>query len=330
MSRINIENSLYLSNKEFEIVGMIDYGKFGAGTCVEGHPIRYGVEVKDSDGNVYVYGNVCIAKPFILKYWNLSEDQLNDEDVLRAGKYLWIIARDELGDFTKDIPHPKDVNYDFKKLAGILREIVKGARKKKSVHLKELMKVEGHKKKVAKFLTDNSEQHEIVKKLVTCFKKNKQTKILTNWEKSFIISVVTQHNNMRVFSDKQLDVANKILKSKNEDRFQEITRILNKATNIVDKLNEDERQYLFSFQQLFFERGSLTDKQIEVLRSIVTTNYDEFIGRSVKKWLMEKNFSISKNGVIKDVETRTPKAIKAFIEVDGKTFNSWVPISALL
>lgn len=337
--RINIDTSLYLATKDFEIFGEVDYETFGAGRCVEGHPIRYGIEVADGEGNIFIFGNTCIYKPFVLKHWELDESRLEDPNVAKAGRNLYIIARDNLADYVNDLPHPKDLDWDFGKLNEKLKNIVKTAKKTKNKHLAKLKHEIMYKKQIENFKKAVPDQFELMgmlKQKIHRLKENDMLGVLSNWEREFIISINTQHRDMRIFSDRQIEIINRILdKNENRSKFlkgkEDIVKLITKATTNIDKYNDRNIQFILSLQSQFYSKGFLSERQVEVLRDIVDQDYSKFIGKMVKSWIIEKNFGISNtNGVVLDVEVKTEKAIKGTIQVGEVKFDGWIPISTLI
>jgi hypothetical protein len=342
MSKINIETSILLSTQEFKIVGEVEYTNFGDGICVEGHPIKYGIEVEDEQGNIYVFGSQCIAKPFILKHWNLKLEMLDDPDVMRAGRYLWVIARDGLEDFVDNVPHPEDLDWNFKELKEQLKVIIAKAKKTKRVQLKELMEKEHMKFYVEKFKANNAEQFDLIRGLVEKLKGLKESNklgILNSFYKEFSGSVIDQHRRMKVLSDKQKAIIKRIIdlketyddvKTENADLQSKIT----KAVNMVDTLGDWDREFIFSIQSQFYDKGSLSEKQENKLEEILNKGdqYSEYIGREMSSWITGQKVGTSDvRGVIKSVRTiaKSGKAILCTFEVNGQLYEEWVPVSQL-
>ncbi len=332
-SRINIESSIYLATQDFKIVGDIDYGD-RSGMCVEGHSIRYGVEIEDQNGNIYVFGNVCVAKPFILKFWKLEPKMLDDENVIKAGRYLYIIAKDGLRDYMNEVPTPEDLNWDFKKLKEKLREIVSKAKKEKSKHLKILSRDLVEKVKMEKFKKTHKLQFELVQKLLDKLKSLKERDLLfllNNWEREFVISVISQHRSMRIFSERQVNIIEKIISKRDdtEDLDEEISSKLTKAISILDKLSEKEREYIMSFQSQFYSKGSLSDKQLNLLDNLINRDFDIYVGRELSEWITKQKTDINGHGKIISVEAKTEKAILCQFVINDMEYKSWIPLSQL-
>ena len=337
--RINIDTSLYLATKDFKIVGEVDYEEFGAGRCTEGHPIRYGIEVDDGEGQIFIFGNTCIYKPFVLKHWELNESKLENPNVAKAGRNLYIIARDNLADYVNDIPHPKDLNWNFELLNTKLKNIIRDAKKAKTKHLVELKREINYKKRIKQFKNSVPDQFELMeglKQKIQRLKESDMLGVLSNWEREFVISINTQHKDMRIFSDKQIEIINRLLdkpedKSKFMDENSEISKIITKAVTNLSNYNDNTVEFILSLQSQFYSRGSLSERQIEVLKNIVNQDFTKFIGMRVKSWIIQRNFGVSNmTGTVVEVETKTAKAIKGTIQVGEVQFDGWVPISTLI
>lgn len=336
--KINIETSIYLATQEFKIVGEVEYEKFGAGRCCEGHPIKYGVELSDEEGNIYVFGSTCVYKPFVLKHWELDSNQLEDPNVMRAGRNLWIIARDNLKDYITEIPHPKDLDWDFVKLNEKLKVIVANAKKTKKTHLKKLAMETKTKLRIERFRKTNETQCELIRALVKkvkYLKEKGELGLLSSWEREFIVSIIGQHRDMRVLSEKQRAIMERIINTeisieKHSAENKEIAEKLTKAVKSLGNLSIKEHELILSFQNQFFRKGSLSERQLEVLDNIIHSDSNKYIGIKMKSWITEQKSGLEgKYGVIKSVEVETARAILCKFDVDGTEFKSWVPKSQL-
>jgi hypothetical protein len=341
--RINIDTSLYLSTQDFKIVGEVDYGEFGAGRCVENHPIKYGIEVADESGDIYVYGNTCIYKPFVFKHWQLTAAHLEDPNVEPAGRNLYIIARDELEDYINNIPHPKDpeIDWNFEKLNKILKKVIKDAKSKKNKHTVELRKQKTYKAKKEKWNTTHKEQCDLMTALEAkdgILQENNMFELIDKdgFYDEFIGSVLDQHSDMRDMSEKQIAIINKILdfpetREEVEAASQTVSTLLTKGISNLQSYSENEREYILSFQTQFYKYGRLSPKQIAVLTNIVEDNKSQYIGRLMTSWITGKKTSIpDTNAKIIGVSRETQKALLAKFEVNGISFEDWVPKSQLV
>ncbi len=339
MPIVNIEVSILLSTQEFKIVGDVEYDSFGDGVCAEGHPIKYGIEIEDEHKNIYVFGNQCIAKPFILKQWKLKLKMLDNPDVMKAGRYLWVIARDGLEDYIDDIPHPKNLNWDFKELKNRLKTIVLGAKKVKKVKIKELMKQERMKSKIEYFKNTHKKQYELINNLISKIKrlkKNNTLGILNDFYRGFIVSVIGQHHELKVLSEKQMVIIGKILQLKEEAEVKgNLNDKITKAISLVDVLGEWDKNFIFSLQSQYYEKGTLSEKQKNKLDEILEKNeqFKEYIGKEMTTWITEQKVGISGvHGIIKSIKTmaKSGKAVLAVYEIEGKLYENWVPISQVI
>lgn len=329
MSKINIEASIHLATQDFKIIGDVDYLEFGAGMCCEGHSIRYGIEVEDENGEIYVFGSQCIAKPFILKHWNLKPEMLDNEDVIRAGKYLWVIKRDDLLAHTGNIPTPEDVNFDFKLLKEKLKVIVRNAKKGKRAAIKKLMREERMKDVIKNFNDNNLKQVELIKKLREV-SKNSQN--FNEWECEFIMSVFNQNLSLKKLSDKQLKIIERLV-SVPEEADSVIGEKLKKISNIKT-LDDWSNNFVISVRKQYQMKGTLSEKQINLLDKILkdnTTEYSEYIGAEMSKWITnEKSGIIDSCGKIVKVIRVSEKAILANFAVNDIIFKEiWIPKSQL-
>jgi len=337
-NRINIDTSIILATQDFKIIGEVEYDEYGQGSCCEGHPIKYGIEVSDEEGNIFIFGNECIAKPFILKHWELEPEMINNPDVIKAGKYLWIIARDGLADYIEDIPHPKDLQWDFKKLKEILKEIVVGAKKKKNKYLKELKKQEKWKMYEEQFEDNYPEQYNLIEQLIKKVKRlkdNNTINLLNSWEKEFIVSVIGQHKTLKVLSEKQLSIIERLLTVAKPDKNldKEINNKITRLINMVDKFDDYNTEFIFSIQRQFYDKGTLTEKQLNHMDKILDGDNElqQYVGREMRSWITEKKVGISGvRGKIVSVLRKTGMAIQCNFEVNGEIFDDvWIPISQI-
>jgi len=336
--RINIDTSLYLATTDFKIVGDVDYGEFGAGRCTEGHPIRYGIEVEDGEENVYVYGNTCIYKPFVLKHWNLKPKMLEDENVAKAGRNLYIIARDELADYVNEVPHPKDFDYNFGQLNKELIKIVKKAKIQRNTVLKEQLKQAKFRKQYDDFNKKNREQALLLKKLSEKVKQlriDNKLGLLSKWEKTeFIPSIVSQHKNLRILSEKQLSIIQRIIDYKiakvtglDIEVSKAFTRILKPVT--FKKLDQKNKDFILSLQNYFYKYGQLTPKQLKVFKRILSQSdgaLNKYKGMKVNPWLIEQKTGFDDHGYITEIEVETEKALLCIVKLQKNgEFKGWIP-----
>ncbi|KKM96853.1 hypothetical protein LCGC14_1173940 [marine sediment metagenome] len=339
MPNVNIEVSILLSTQDFKIIGDIEYNKFGDGICAEGHPIKYGIEVEDEHKNIYVFGNQCIAKPFILKQWKLKLKMLDDPDVMKAGRYLWIIARDGLENWVDNIPHPKDLNWDFKKLKEKLKTIVLNAKKTKRVNLKEIMKQEKMKIWIEDFKATHKEQCKLMDDLVIKIKRLKDNNvlgILNDFYRGFVVSIVGQHRELKTLSKRQMIIIKKILQLKEESEVKgSLDDKITMAVDMIENLGEWDKKFIFSIQSQFYEGRELSKKQKNKLDELLEKNkqFKEFIGKDMTTWITEQKVGDTGgfHGVIKSVKAmaKSGKAILAVFEVNYNEYEAWIPVSQI-
>jgi len=336
MPNVNIEVSILLSTQDFKIVGDVEYDKFGDGMCVEGHRIKYGIEIVDEDNNIYVFGNQCVAKPFILKQWKLKPEMLDNPDVMKAGRYLWIIARDGLDDYVGEIPHPEDLDWDFEELKKRLKTIVFGAKRTKKVEIKKMMKQEKMKRRMRQFKTVNTKQCELVNKLIIKIKRLKENNmvgILNSFYKEFIVSVIGNHQELKILSEKQMTIIEKIIVLKEEAEVKgSLNDKITKVINLVDILGDWDKKFIFSLQSQYYEKGTLSEKQKNKLDEILERNeqFKEYIGGKMTTWITEQKVGISGvHGIVKYVKAmaKSGKAVLVVYEVEEKLYENWIPIS---
>jgi len=331
MTSINIDASLMLASQDFKYVGEVEYEQFGGGMCVEGHPIKYGIELADENNNIYVFGSTCVYKPYVLKQWKLDKEMLDNPNVIRAGRNLWIIARDGLSDYISEIPHPKDYEWDFVKLNEILKQIVSKAKSTKKAKEKRLLKEASAKAKVEDFRKRNKIQHDLVVKMaqkLKTLKEENKLQLISDWDHEFIISVINQHNSLRILSDKQLKIIQRIINYPTEiTGDSEIEKLLLSATKKLNTLNEREQEFILSFQRQYYAKGMLSEKQMEVLHRIIYSDNNKYVGAQMTKWITEQKTGIDAIGIIISVEAKTEKALLAKFKVEDKVYKNWIPIS---
>jgi len=347
-SPIEITLSLNLAKHGFKFLRTEDLGEMD-GICDEcKHPIRYENYFLDKQDDIeYIFGSECMFKIYIFSQWRdqITEDQIEDRDLQRAGKWLWIISRDKYSDKIDRIPEPKDFDYDFKKLADELKKIV--------------FKVRSDIKKEIKAEEKRKERIEIIKK-----ERNKIVEWLNNleinwkscneWEKSFLASIYTKRiRNGYDLSAKQEKTLLKISSRRSQPEQKNIDDDFveneNKTNETVDLLRElsSKKQYLNDWEIEFLDSAlkqsltnTLTTKQWDKINQIVDKiteeeKKSEYINRLVDTWILEKNLNVefNKEGIITDVEKETDKAILCSVlnpETKKTFFGIWIPKSTIL
>lgn len=279
--RINIETSMKIANQGFKYLGSEDLGEFGAGICCEGHLIRYAHTLKTEDGEEYIFGSLCIYKPYVLKTWMdlVPISDLQDSQLIRAGKWLWIIERDGLPVNREDIPSPKDFDGDYKALADALKNLALKARKK----LKDEKKEEERKLKRIRYEIERKqayenfggmypEQDSLIKKLV--LKYSTEGEGMNNWEREFVASVVGQHRTLKVLSERQVAV---------------IERILNSNFEVSEFVGKQIREWIIKKHTGRYTKGKIIsvnrETQKAVLAKVIVNNgeiieYEEWFPKS--------------------------------------------------
>lgn len=343
---IEITLSLHLAKHGFKYLRTEDLGEMD-GVCDEcKHPIRYENYFLDKKDNIeYIFGSECMFKIYIFYHWKdqIKESQIEDRDLQRAGKWLWIISRDGYSKKIDKIPEPVDFNYDFKKLADELKRLV--------------IKIRGEVKKKIKIEAEKKRQKELLKQ-----ERNKVVEWLNyqeiewnacnQWEKDFLANIYSKViRNGYTLSEKQEKSLDKIKAKRNKSNPKiddDFTENKNKTNETIDLLKEllSKKQYLNNWEIEFLDSAlkqsftnSLSTKQWDKINQIVTKISEEekkegYINKLVDTWILEKNLNteFNKEGIITEVEKETDKAILCSVlnpETNKTFFGIWIPKSTI-
>ena len=349
---IHIKLCLTLAKHGFKFLGTWDLGVV-EGFCQEcGHLIRYEqnfVDVQTKDE--YILGSSCMFKIYILSHWRgqISESDLENKHLQRAGKWLWIIHRDGyLNKMDEMLPQPKDYDNNFKKLADDLKVIVLKIR----AEIKREIEEEKRREKSRKLLKEEVE-----------YKKEHEQDILrwidshnininkcNDWERNFLETIYKIEIKGLILSEKQNNKFNMIKNEKGIQQVVEINQnfgsivIVNEVSKKVDysELNEWEKEFMESITQQVDAGRVLSQKQMEKLDKIdeklsngkKIEDYSDYIGKGVKSWLINDLSGIWMSGTVKSVKKETDAAILCNVMVeDGSELileEVWIPKSQLI
>ena len=360
---IHVKLCLMLAKHGFKFLGTNDLETV-SGFCQEcGHPIRYEQLFKDTKlGNEFTIGSNCMFKIYILSYWRnqIKEIDLENKDLQRAGKWMWIIHRDNyLSRIEGDLPQPKDYDNDFKKLADDLKVLV----------IKEGHKIKreiAEKKRIAEKKKRQKEQEEYTIKQA----QNTQTWLeshdidinkCNDWEKNFLDTMQEAYRKDWRLSDKQVDIFNriKITKCIQNDVVSNqnlgSVAIANDVSKKVDysKLNDWEKNFMESIERQIDLGRALTQKQLNIMQKIddklsngkeieeivpinkINEDCSGYIGRKVYSWLINELVGIWTEGVVNFVKKETDSAILCNVFVKNGSEGilieeKWIPKSQLI
>ena len=338
---IHIKLCLTLAKHGFKFLGTEDL-LLVEGFCQEcGHPIRYEQHFEDTQTHdEYIIGSDCMFKIYILSHWKdqIKEKDLENKHLQRAGKWLWIIHRDNyLERISEEIPQPKDYNKNFKQLADDLKVLVLKVRAeiKREVEKEKIMQRELNKNKNEQRWLDS---HSI------------DINICNDWERNFLDTMYKAYNNGWILSEKQKNTFDKIKNKKNNKQDVETNQNLGSIAIIddiskngkYDQLNEWEKEFMESIDRQVDSGVVLSEKQLSIMQKIddklsngeKTEDFKDFIGKKVKPWFINKKTGNWTEGIVKSVKKETNSAILCNVLVeDGleKILEEvWIPKSQLI
>ena len=340
---IHIKLCLTLAKHGFVFLGTNDLGEV-EGVCQEcGHPIRYEQNFKDiQTHDEYIIGSDCMFKIYILSHWQnqIKDKDLENKHLQRAGKWLWIIHRDNyLERISEEIPQPKNYNENFKQLADDLKVLVLKVRVevKKEIEKEKIMQRE--------LGILRNEQNWLDSHGIDINKCN-------DWERNFLDTMYKAYNNGWVLSERQQNSFDKIKNKENNKQEVATNQNLGSVAIIDDiskngnytQLNDWERDFMDSIGKVVDTGYVLSEKQMEILEKIdeklsnneKTEDYKDFIGKKVSAWLINKKTGNWTEGTVKSVKKETDSAILCnvlFVD-DGGLENTlqdeWIPKSQLI
>ena len=352
-NEIHIKLCLTLAKHGFEFLRTNDLESV-SGFCQEcGHGIRYEQLFKDTKlGNEYIIGSDCMFKIYILSYWRnqIKEKDLENKDLQRAGKWLWIIHRDGyLSRIEGDLPQPKDYDNDFKQLADDLKVLVIKIRVKIKKEIAEEKRIAIDKKR-------QKEQDEYMNKQAQNIKdwfdsQGIDVNKCNDWERNFLDTMYQAYNKGWSLSDKQIDIFNRIKRKKSNQQGIKTNQNLGSVV-VIDKqseysnssqLNDWEREFMVSIGKLVDSGYVLTKKQLETLDKIerklsndkLTKDYSCFVGQKISTWFINSLIGNLDEGIVESVKKETNSAILCDVLV-GNTLEKnliediWVPKSQLI
>lgn len=278
---IYVDLSIRLVKNGFNFMRVNDLGEV-AGTCSEcGHPIRYEFWYSENEtGEEFSFGSECNYKIYVLLHWQdqIEYKDVEDKQLQRAGKWLWILYRDKLITQMKEeeiIPQPKDYigvdeegnkTKDYKLLADDMKRLVLRIRSRikkeivvKEKKLKAIKQREEEKKGAKEFI----ERHGI--NLAVCSDK----------EKTFLATVYRCEQNLWTLSEKQQKWFDDIIKrSKNGvDEKESVSKITATVIELHNKanlsnVNEWELDFIDSVLDQVNDGRNLSPKQLNIIEKL--------------------------------------------------------------
>ena len=275
---IYVDLSIRLVKNGFNFIKMNDLGEV-AGTCSEcGHPIRYEFWYSEKETKEeFSFGSDCNYKIYVLLHWQdqIEYKDVEDKQLQRAGKWLWILYRDKLINQMKEkeiIPQPKDYMKDYKKLADDMKRLVIMIRsriKKEIVAEEKKLKILKERKVEKKDAKEFIKRHGI--NLEVCNDK----------EKHFLTTIFKCEKNMWTLSDKQQKWFDDIIKrskkgiketstpkvnSSGSDSHNVISELHNKAN--LSNVNEWELNFIGSVLRQVEDGRNLSTKQQDIIEKL--------------------------------------------------------------
>lgn len=334
---IHVDLCMTLAKHGAEFQTTNDLGEM-AGFCNEcGHPIRYEQIFLDIETDEeYVLGSDCMFKIYVFKYWKeqIEEKDIENKDLQRAGKWLWIINRDHYTDRIEGrLPQPNDCE-NYKELADKLKNLVFKIRRE--------IKTENEAKKMSQMEKKSEERAK------NWFEDNNFDLDQCNeFEKDFLASMYKCYINGWTLSEKQQITFDKIkIKFSGETQVQEQTAtktdldlMISSINDRFDELNSWEKEFMNSITEKQSYSGSLnhntTYKQREVIERISgdlskKVKQNEYVGRQTKTWIISQLTGDWNVGTILSVVRTSEKAILCDVEANGQTLvEVWIPKSQL-
>jgi len=366
---IHVELCLTLVKHGYKFVQTNDLGEM-SGFCDEcGHPLRYEQIYHDlQTGEVFTIGSDCMFKIYVLHHWGnqVDEKDLENKHLQRAGKWLWIIHRDDyLSRIEDELPQPKDYDKDFKKLADDLKVLVMKERNKIKKEIAEEKRIIEEKRRQKELEEYNRKQLETAKNWFAS--EGIDINTCTNWEKNFLNTMQEAYVKNWRLSDKQVTIFNRI---KTEKCIQQdvsnnqslgsvaIVDIISKKID-YSKLTEWEKGFMESIERQVDLGYSLTQKQLNVMQKIedkfsngkkvdeivpintgeisnkINENCGGYVGRKINSWLINKLTGIWTEGVVNIVKKETDSAILCNVFVKNGleeiiVEEKWIPKSQLV
>ncbi|HEC40948.1 MAG TPA: hypothetical protein ENI29_22070 [bacterium] len=263
---------------------------------------------------------------------------MENKHLQRAGKWLWIIHRDNyLGRISKEIPQPKDYNENFKQLADDLKILVLKVRteiKKEIAKEKRMQRELGILRNKQKWLDSNGID------INEC----------NDWERNFLDTMYKAYNQGWTLSEKQKNNFDKIKNKKNNKQDVSTNQNLGSVAIIDDiskndnynQLNDWEKEFMESVGQQVDSGRVLSEKQLDIMQKIddklsndeKIEDFKDFIGKKVSAWLINKKTGNWMEGVVKSVKKETDSAIlcNVFVEdsLEKVLEEVWIPKSQLI
>ena len=226
---IFVDLTMTLAKHGFNFLGTNDLGELD-GICQEcGHPIRYEQVFEDVQTNEeFTLGSECMFKIYVFYHWHdqIEEKDIENADLQRAGKWLWIAHRDDyIERIDGDLPEPKNYDKDFKKLANDMKKVVMKVRKEIK---KELEEEEMKKKQMDLDMRQRMAWRDFIAGLKIDIHR------LNQWEMDFLASIHKYQRKGYTLTEKQVAVLEKI---KNE-------KSLTNENTIPDKFKEKHKLFI--------------------------------------------------------------------------------------
>ena len=276
--KIHVKLCLTLVKHGYKFVQTNDLG-IPEGFCQEcGHLIRYEQIYHDLKTNeVFSIGSNCMFKIYVLDHWRnqINEKDLENKDLQRAGKWLWIIHRDDyLSRIEEDLPQPKDYDNDFKKLADDLKVLVLRIRAKIKKEIAEENRIaEEEKRQKEREVYINRQEQDTQAWFVS---EGIDISQCNDWERNFLDTMQEAYKKDWRLSDKQVDIFNKIKINKCIQKDVVSNQNLGSVAIVNDVSKKDDYSQLNDWEKNFMESIEkqvdlgrlLTQKQLNIMQKI--------------------------------------------------------------
>jgi hypothetical protein len=338
---ISVNLALQLVKNGFQFVRTNDLGKTRR-ICDEcGHKIRYEQVFMDLTCQIeYNFGSDCMFKIYILEQWenDVKEENLENSDLQRAGKWLWVISRDGYADRI-EIPKPSDFDNNYKELADHLKREVMRVRVEIRKENEKQRSEEERKNRVYSQST---------KILVWLERAGINWNACNEWEKDFLSSIYSKRIQYGCsLTDKQKGVYQKIKENKNritedyeeeKQENQDTIELLEDVQTKDELLNGWEQEFIESvIVQSKFGRN-LTESQWKKINEIVEKiskdeSLNKYVGKKISSWLMERLDNTETRGIILTTTKETEKAVLCTYNnpetKQNTTIEIWIPKSQI-
>jgi len=344
LSKIEVGLTMGLSKHGYDFLGVVDLKEThddeleiiegeARGYCQEcGNTIRYEMRVKDEKTkNIYVLGRICMFKLYIFHFWKdqIEEKDLENADLLRAGRWLWVLHRD-YRDREYELPMPGDYE-NYKDLANAVRSIVFKFRKEEREDLKKERKKKQKLETISEVLNYLGVDGSLCSDIEVEFLLKVHKYMVYGWNLS-----EKQTNWYKNIKNRKRGETSEIID--NEKAKKEILELINNM-HIWDSLSKWEKEFVESLSNKINSGRCITKKQYDKLSDVkkkikkYSENY-EYSGKKLNPWIVKQKFGEYLDAAISSVKEVREKAIFCdVVIIDGSIRivheDVWIPKSQI-